>query len=197
MILVVVKIYAPTPDHLLKFHHHQGQSCGLWVDAPCLLAKLFPAPLLVPTTTVKTQGDGKSPRPLSNWACSVAQRVWPGPGEPGCRTRCSEPSARSRPPPAACAAAAGHRRGRPKRQPVVGPVTIYQLSAPQGSAAPTRARKSSACRKFGESSARSSAAARAQGGAECGPQRNPLFLLERRGPQVANPKCTGSSSSTL
>lgn len=92
--------------------------------------------------------------------------------------------------PAPCSLCCSCRppEGANKRQPVVCPVTVYQLSTTRKCGTHTRS-ESSACRKFGESSAISTAArasagraqaARAQGGAASVPGAEPGFFLKRR-----------------
>lgn len=81
-----------------------------------------------------------------SWAAPAAAgarvRAAPGPQPPG-RGHAAPLAAPERAAPAPCSLCCSCRppEGAAKRQPVVRPVTIYQLSAPQGSAAPTRARK--------------------------------------------------------
>nr|XP_031315174.1 proline-rich protein LAS17-like [Camelus dromedarius] len=152
------------------------------------------------TAETLSRGGGPCPGPRPHWACSVAERVRAGPGararaapgrrraaaapppppRPGRRARPRfsppQPGTSRRPPPCSLSQSRPPE-GANKRQPVVCPVTIYQLSAPQGSAAAARA-GSSACRKCGESSATSAAAV---------PGASPGFFSERRCPRVADP----------
>lgn len=69
----------------------------------------------------------------------------------GPRTRLLCSPARDAAPPAPCSLCGSCQppEGANKRQPVVCPVTIYQLSAPQGSAAATRAQKVQHAGSFG------------------------------------------------